>query len=233
MSNRYLGGFITNVFNPLPPPPPPLPTFILHLEGQNWDGTTWTATTGTNPTKNGTISASAINGYPCALFGSNGYFTIPSFVAPSSLSVFAVLNEPSGFPLIIEQSVDGNINNGFYYYTDNTNPYTVFRSSVGANLSFNSTGDWFPAGFAMGATNFTGSAFTLRRNSTNIATTNSGNVASYATSSNATNTLHIGSRAGTSIFFNGGSLCELIIAPALNTTDFDIVTNYLLTKYGL
>jgi len=212
-----------------------LPTnFILHLEGDNWNGTTWTATVGTNPTKNGTISSSTTNGYACALFGSNGYFTIPNFVAPSSLSVFMVLNEPSGVPLIIEQSTDGNAQNGFYVYTDATFPYTVYRSSVGTRLSFDSTGDWFSSGFAMGATNFNGSAFTLQRNSSTISTTSSGaSIASYATSTNATDTLYIGARAGTGLFFNGGSLCELIIAPSYSTADFNIVTNYLITKYGL
>ena len=213
----------------------PLPTnFILQLDGANWNGTTWTATVGTNPTKNGTISANTTNGFPCALFGSGGYFTIPSFVAPSSLSVFAVLNESSGVPLIVEQSTNANSQNGFYYYTDNTYPYAVYRSSVGTRLDFTAAGgDWFLTGFGMGATNFTGSAFTLRRNSTDIATTNSGNVSSYASSSNTTDTLYIGSRAGSSIFFNGGSLCELIIAPSLSNTDFNIVSNYLVAKYGL
>lgn len=214
--------------------PNTLPTFILQLDAANWNGTTWTATVGANPVKNGTISASTTNGYPCALFGSNGYFTIPSFVAPSSLSVFAVLNEVSA-PLIVEQSTNANEQNGFYYYTDNGYPYAVFRSSVGTILAFNpAAGEWFPAGFAMGATNFNGSTFTLRRNSTDIAASAViGSIASYATSSNTTDTLHIGSRAGNSLFFNGGSLCELIIAQGLSSTDFNTVTNYLTTKYGL
>ena len=145
-----------------------------------------------------------------------------------------MLNEVSA-PLLVEQSTDANAQNGFYYYTDNGYPYAVNRSSVGTLLAFNPTGgEWFPAGFAMGATNFNGSTFTLRRNSTDIATTVSvGSIASYATSTNTTNTLYIGSRAGSSIFFNGGSLCELIIAQGLNSTDFNAVTTYLTAKYGL
>jgi len=210
--------------------------FNLWLEGDKWNGTTWTATKGTNPTKNGTISSSTVSGKPAALFGSNGYFTISSFIAPSSLAVFAVLQEAASAPLLVEQSTNANSLNGFYYYTDNGYPYNVYRSSVGTQLYINPTSgtEWFASGsLALGATNFDGSTFTLRRNSTTIATTVTGTVGSYAVSTNTTNTLYIGSRAGSALFFNGGYLCELIISPGLNSTDFNTVANYLLTKYSL
>lgn len=219
-----------------PIPTPISDNFILWLEGENWDGTTWTATKGTNPTKNGTISASTTNGFDSALFGSDGCFTISSFVAPSHISVFAVLNEPSGVPLIVEQSTNANSQNGFYFYTNDYYPYNVYRSSVGTALRFNPdpVADWFGAGLGLGAINFDGSTFTLRKDSSDVTTSVAvGSISSYSTSTNATDTLYIGSRNASSLFFSGGHLCELIISPDLSSADFTTVTDYLVAKYGL
>lgn len=211
--------------------------FKLWLKGENWNGTTWTATKGTNPTKNGTISASTTNGFDSALFGIDGYFTISNFVAPSHLALFAVFNEASGYPLIVEQSTNGNANNGFYFYSDNNFPYTVYRSSVGTRLSFNPTSTaspWYGTGFGLGAINFDGTNFTLQKDRTAIAdSVDGGSISSYSSSTDATDTLYIGSRAGTALFFDGGHLCELILSPSLSSNDFDTVIDYLADKYGL
>lgn len=211
--------------------------FLLWLDAVDYNGTTWTAKKGTSPTKNGTVTSSTYNGFPSVLFGTGGYFTIPSFVAPSSLAVFAVLYQPPGKPLIIEQSTNANSNNGFYFYTDSFYPYAVFRSSVGTKLQFNKTDntDWFDDGsFGLGAINFDGSSLTINYNGTTVPNSvYSGTISSYNLSTDATNTLHIGSRAGAIVFFETGHLCELIISPSLSNEDYSTVTENLKVKYSL
>jgi len=213
--------------------------FKLWLDASDFDGTTWTATAGTNPTKNGTISATTIGGFPAAQFGSDGYFTVGSFTAPSHLAVFAVMYEAAGAPFIVEQNTSAVP--GFYFYSNQNFPYSVLRSGY-SRLTFQPTGDadWFVSGsVGLAATNFDGSAFTLKSDSTTVSTYRvtggggGGEIAEYATSTDATGTLHIGSRNGTSIFFNGGYLLELIISPGLSGDNFQAVVNYLLNKYSL
>lgn len=212
--------------------------FIVWLEGNKYNGTTWTPTKGPTPTTNGTIIASTINGYPAANFGTNAYFYYSSLTLPSLLCVFAVAYEASNSnPLLVEQSQNANSQNGFYYYTANGYPYGLYRSSVGSLTGWNPTSgsDWFPpSSLALGGINWDGTTFTLTYNNTTVPSANSfGNASSYASNINATNEMYVGSRAGSNLFFNGGYLAELILSPALNATDLAIVKNYLLTKYGL
>jgi len=213
--------------------------FILWLDAADYNGTTWVAKKGTNPTKNGTVTSTTYSGKPAAYFPDTGHFTIPSFVAPSSLAVFSVIYQ-AGYPLIIEQSTNGNALNGFYYYTDAYFPYSVYRSTVGQPYRAQPVGDidWFPNNtFAVGSMNFDGNSFTLKYNGTSISTTpwanGSASISSYATSSNATDTLYIGARSSNSLYFTGGDMCELIILAALSSSNYETMLNYLRTKYSL
>lgn len=212
-------------------------SFLLWLDAADFNGTTWTAKKGTSPTKNGTVSSSTYNGFPSALFGSGGYFTVPSFVAPSHLAAFAVMFQPSGVPLIVEQSIQvTNTRDGFYFYSDSYFPYGLRRAPhnvVAFNKPDNS--DWFAeASFGLGSINFNGTNLNLQYNGTAVSTSvSSGSVSNYASSTNVTDTLYIGSRGGTGISFATGHLCELIISPSLSTESYSLVTSHLKTKYSL
>lgn len=204
---------------------------LLWLDATDYvGGATWPARVGVGPTKIGTVTKTTLNGFPAALF-SGGHFQLPSFTAPSHLSVFAVMMEASGSPLIIEQSTNANSLPGFYFYTDINFPYTVYRSP--SRLLFNSSADWITASeLVIASFNFNGS-MVLKKNNTEITTTVTGTPANYATSSNATDTLFIGSRAGSQLLFNGGYLLELIIADGMLVTDYQNRLNSLRTKYSL
>lgn len=216
----------------------PLPTskYIIHLDASDFNGTTWTAKKGGNPTKYGTISRSTDDGYACASFGSDGYFYYSSVTLPSSLCVFAVLKEASSTsaPLIVEQGTNANSLDGFYFYSDQSYPYTVYRNTVGNASFWRPDNDWLTSGSrVIGAINWDGSAFTLSLNGTAISTTRTGATTSYASNIDATAPLYIGSRGGNFIFFNQGKLFELIIANALTSSEFNSVMGSLKSKYGI
>lgn len=210
--------------------------FLLWLDAADFNGTTWTAKKGTSPTKNGTVTSGTYNGFPSAYFA-GGYFTVPSFVAPSHLAAFAVMFQPSGVPLIVEQSIQtNNTRDGFYFYSDSYFPYGVRRAPHNV-LAFNKpdNSDWFAEGsFGLGSFNFDGTNLNLRYNGTAVSTSvSSGSVSNYASSTNVTDTLYIGSRGGTSISFATGHLCELIICPKMSSGDYSVVTDHLKQKYSL
>jgi len=210
---------------------------VLHLEAENFSGSTWTATVGPDFTANGNVASTTVGGFPAITFdGSGDYFYTSSITVPSNASMFVVAVQNSG-PLIIEQTTNGNTAGGFYFYTNNGNPYNVSRSTPNQAIRFNTSGDWWlnSPDIKLGSFNFdpNNSSFDLRLNNSNIsAPLAGGSYANWTTNYDDTDEMWIGARAGSLILFTGEVL-EFLICGTMDAQTYNDTCSYFMTKYGL
>lgn len=210
---------------------------VLHLEAENFSGSTWTASSGPNFTANGNPTSTTVGGFPAISFdGSGDNFYVSSITIPSKAAMFVVAVQNSG-PLIVEQTTDANSGGGFYLYTNSGFPYGLSRSSPSQQIYIDSSGDWWADSpdIKLGSFNFdpNNSAFNLRLNNTDISTSvSSGSYSSWTTNYDDTDEMWIGARAGSSIQFTG-EILEFLITSTMDSATYNATCQHFMTKYGL
>lgn len=206
----------------------PVSGALLHLRAEDFStGLAWQDRGINNYSvlTSGDPAAVTDNGFPAVEFdGIGDYFQISTTSFPAYLSIFIVADVPSD-NLIIEQSVNANINDGFWFYTDAGSPFQVHRNSSEHNVI--GPDDWF-RNFHLGEIHYNGNGTIFLDGGSVTVVSEEGDSGNTSHS----DALYIGTRAGTSINFTG-TINEIIIYAYLSPSEQLTMRNFLLTKYGL
>lgn len=187
-----------------------------------------------------TFKTNIINSRPVLRFDSNDAMSVAAFnPATAALTIWAVFTAPSGTDRIIaELSANYNSTDGWVLYRAAANTVVFSEHAYGYTT-------WSTAGIA--TTSPSAFVATLDRAQAtdevagylNSSATN-GSLSPNANLTNAafpSDTLYVGARAGSSIFFGGSTTADLaefgVCASALGTTDRTSLMTYLGSKYGI
>ena len=187
-----------------------------------------------------TFKTNIINGYPVLRFDSNDAMSVASFnPATAALTIWAVFTAPSGTDRIIaELSANYNSTTAWLLYRAATNT-VIFSEHETAYTTWTTTGTATTSPSAFVATldralTTNEIAGYLNSSATNGSLTQNNNLPNTAFPSN---TLYVGARAASSVFFGGSTTADLaefgVCASALGTTDRTSLMTYLGSKYGI